>query len=275
MYIKRLLASMSVALLPALSSYGTTVKVTVTNNSPDGGAGLAPVWVGFHDGSFDTYDRGSAAAPALETLAEVGNPGPLSDVFASNGTLVSTGATQVGSRVQGNTGVLAPGASETLMLDLHADGSNNYFSYASMVLPSNDYFIANGDPFAHDIHTLLADGSVWELNIGLSGSILDAGTELNDFAFSAGNPIAGLPPGAAPDGADEGGVITTVSGDPFAGFLSQPSGFSTANLDFNDSNLYPHGIATVRIEAVPEPGATLPLMSLGLVAFLWRRRRDA
>ena len=35
---------------------GGEIQVTVTNNAPAGGAYLTPVWLGFHDGSFDSYN---------------------------------------------------------------------------------------------------------------------------------------------------------------------------------------------------------------------------
>ena len=273
--MKRLLL-LGLVVFPLAATQAITVKVTVTNNSPADGVGLAPFWAGFHNGSFDSYDGGVAATPALETLAEVGSPADISAVFGSGGTLVSTGTTQTGTRVQGNTGLLAQGASETLMFDVASDGSNDYFSYASMILPSSDYFIANGNPLAIDLSSILSGGGVIEFGVGLAGTILDAGTEINDFAFSAGNPLVGIPAGDAPNGADEGGVVSNVA-NPFAGFLNAPGGFTVGNLDFNDSAIYPDGVATVRIEAirptgVPEPGAALPIAALGLMAFLRRRK---
>ena len=163
------------------------------------------------------------------------------------------------------------------MFDVASDGSNDYFSYASMILPSSDYFIANGNPFAFDLASILAGGGVIEFGVGLAGSINDAGTEINDFSFSAGNPLVGIPAGDAPNGADEGGVVHRVN-NPFAGFLNAPGGFSVGNLDFNNDSIYPKGVATVRIEAitptgVPEPSAALSIAALGLATFLRRRRK--
>ena len=45
------------------------LEVTVTNNSPAGGVAITPVWVGFHNGSFDSYDGGATTAGQLEALA--------------------------------------------------------------------------------------------------------------------------------------------------------------------------------------------------------------
>jgi len=120
---------------------------------------------------------------------------------------------------------VAPGQTVTLTIDLANDGSNNYFSYASMVLPSSDYFVANGNPLAHSIAAVL-NGTASELtfNIGTAGTVNDAGTEINDFATTAGNGLFGIPggQGGPNQGADEGGVITNVMGNPYASFLNLP-----------------------------------------------------
>ena len=59
------------------------------------------------------------------------------------------------------------------------DASSRYFSYVSMVIPSNDAFVATGNPRAHRVfnrggHFHSADFIVW------GSDVLDAGTELND-----------------------------------------------------------------------------------------------
>ena len=238
------------------------VEVTVTSNVPAGGVAITPVWVGFHNGTFDSYDGGTAAASSLEALAELGMTGPISDVFA--GTLVGD---PLDGRVQGtladpNTGPIFAGGSASMTFALDDGGANNYFSYASMVLPSNDFFIANGNPLAHDLSTLL-NGTVNTLsfNVGIVGTVNDAGTEVNDFAFAPAADAFGLvmatnPPG----GAAEDGVITNVVGDPFAGFL--PAGLDTSILNFNNAALYTDGLATITFNVVPAPvpvPAALPL----------------
>ncbi|KAL3899745.1 MAG: hypothetical protein SGARI_006394, partial [Bacillariaceae sp.] len=60
-------------------SYTGTVKIT--NTAPIGGTCQTDIWVGIHDGSFDLYDRGVAASPELERIAEDGTIGPLSTAF--------------------------------------------------------------------------------------------------------------------------------------------------------------------------------------------------
>ncbi len=255
---------------------GVQLEVTIQNNSPAGGVALTPVWVGFHNGTFDSYDGGSPAAGSLELLAELGQTGPISDVFA--GTLIGD---PIDGRVQGAIaagGPIMAGGSASQVFNVDDGGANTYFSYAAMVLPSNDFFVANGNPFAHDLSTLLSGAATTiSFNIGTIGTVNDAGTEVNDFAFSPGNPIAGIPAGDAPGGVVEGGVITNVvAADPFAGFLTPP-GIDISALNFNDLDQYANGIATITISVVPSPvpiPAALPLAIsgiAGLLAFVRRR----
>ena len=48
------------------------LKVTVQNISGAREATFSPFWVGFHDGSFDTFTPGEAASRAIEIVAEDG-----------------------------------------------------------------------------------------------------------------------------------------------------------------------------------------------------------
>lgn len=40
----------------------TTLNITVDNLSPTQGVFLSPLWIGFHDGSFNTFDPGATAS---------------------------------------------------------------------------------------------------------------------------------------------------------------------------------------------------------------------
>lgn len=249
------------------------VRVKLTNNAPAGGVYLTPAWVGFHDGSFDALDVGSAASAELERLAEDGNPGPLSTLFGS-----------VASRVQGGLGAapIAPGTSVSADFSLTMGGPNRYFSFATMVLPSNDYFLANDDPLQHDLAVLGGQvGASHTFHIGLPGTVLDAGTELNFENLGMGTvdaSVAGLGllgPGyvgqSAPDtGTAEGGVTTAVAGSPYGDDLL----VSHPGLDFNDASRYPMGIATIEITVLPEPSSLLLAGAslLGLAVASGRRR---
>ncbi len=264
------------------------VQVEVTSNAPADGVYLTPVWVGFHNGSFDSYNSGLSAQPGLERIAEDGDATQLSTDFGDGKTYVDTsGGPAVsatvdsgqagGERVQGSVGggPIGPGSTHTAMFMIDQTGENQYFSYASMVIASSDYFIANGSAAAHDLSGLMNIGDEVSFTVGASGSVNDAGTEVNDFATSAANGLFGIPGGqTGPDqGADEGGVVASVT-DPYDDFLNRPTDFDTnfPNFQFNDSGLYPNGIATVTISVVPEPASMSVLMGLGAWV-LGRRRR--
>ena len=273
----------------------TEVEVEITNIAPTGGTYITPVWVGFHDGSFDSYNSGLSAQPGLEALAEDGNFAPLSGDFLAGLTYIdNSGAPSSATVVSGQPGServdgaiangapIAPGETASATFDIDAAGANQYLSYASMILPTNDYFLANGDPMAHDLSSLDGAPIGTEITFFIGQSVNDAGTEVNDFDTSAGNPLfpqLNLPSGqGAPNtGADENGVVAAVAGDPFAGFANAPAGFGSdpdADLvDFNDGSLYPSGLASVTVRVVPEP-ASLMLLGLGGVVLL-RKRRSA
>lgn len=267
-------------------------KVEITNNAPAGGVYITPVWVGFHDGSFDSYDGGLSAQEGLERIAEDGSTAALSADFNNGLTYIDNSgmtpasavvvSTQNGAdRVDGTIGgaPIAPGATVSQTFDV-TSGSNAYFSYASMILPSSDYFIANGNPLAHDLSALFGAplGTSITFNIGLPGSINDAGTEVDDWATSAANglfPQLNLPAGqGGPNqGADQNGVVANVI-NPFVSFLNPPTGLDTnpdfSPLQFNNASLYGNGVATVTITAVPEP-ASAGLLAVGGLLVMRRR----
>ena len=222
--------------LPAIASAQSipSVVVTLENGQPSRGIFLTPVWIGIHDGTFDSYDGGQPASVPLggeeiERLAEDGNTAPITETF----DLQTGGAPQVPA-VPGPGGPLAPGdrASVTLNVDPAID---RYFSYASMIIPSNDFFIANGNPLAHQLFD--SSGAFVGEGFVVSGDETnDAGTELNDEV--AGN-VAFLNQGAPDTGvATAEPVATPAPGFAPAGDLAYPDGVLNypvfGNGDFND-----------------------------------------
>ena len=206
------------------------VTVTIENLSPETGTYLTPAWLGVHDGSFDLYDRGTAASAELERIAEDGNADPLSSAFTSLG--FEDGV------APGPGGPIAPGESASFTFDVDADGGAAYLSYTSMVIPSNDAFIANGDPMA--IPILDAFGTfVGGSTVVYGDQVLDAGTEMND-EVPANTAFFGQ---AAPDtGVAEGG---TVSHHP--GFLAPMSGGILADPMFAAADFTAPGYRVARI----------------------------
>lgn len=194
----------------ATAASAATLRVTIENLAPINGGFLTPAWVGFHDGTFDLYDRGVSldGFTGLESLVEDGDTAQLTDAFATENpagvqaTLLSDGIPP-----------LEVGELTSFLLDVDP-ATNQYFSYASMVIPSNDAFIANGNPLAHEIfddagNFLGADFVV------LGSEVLDGGTEVNDELPSS---TAFLGQASPNTGTDENGVVAEhpglISGGP-------------------------------------------------------------
>lgn len=148
------------------------VKVTVTNLAPADGVLLTPVWIGFHNGFFEIYNLGEPVTAGLEQLAEDGDTSAFMDEFL----LAQPGGLQV---TLGST-PLAAGESRSINFEVDL-ANHQYFSYAAMVIPSNDAFIANASPVAH--RAFDTTGRFTPIEIDVYGrDVVDAGTEVNDEA---------------------------------------------------------------------------------------------
>lgn len=230
------------------------VTVSIENLSPENGAFLTPLWFGFHDGRFDTYDRGRPVSPGLESLAEDGATELISQEFdlAEFGTVQGT---IIGP--DGTPGPIDPGetASFTVTLD-GSDPTSRFFNYASMVIPSNDFFIANGTELAHPIFDELGNFIGADF-IVLGSNVLDAGSEVNDEIpentafFGQQAPNTGTP---------ENGVVRLADGFiPGGNILSDPR---FANADFTAPGFQ---VARIRVFAENPVFPTLPPVTLSSV----------
>lgn len=184
------------------------LEVTVENLAPEEGTLLTPFWLAFHDGSFDLFDIGEAASPALERVAEDGELGPLGMDFESSGAGMYSGILP-GFGMEGTPPLFFPGQVNQWLVTLDAnDPANRYFSYAAMILPSNDAFVANDDPMAYQV--VNDYGQVTEQWITWPGyAALDAGTEVND-EIPENVPVLGQE--TADAGVAEGGVVAPHPG---------------------------------------------------------------
>ncbi|MGI9437286.1 MAG: spondin domain-containing protein [Geminicoccaceae bacterium] len=219
----RLLASSVLGVAMAIPSLAfaqsiPSVVVKVENLAPERGTFQTPVWIGIHDGTFDIYDRDVAADTLLgpgvvEALAEDGNNGPITDTFEAR----NPGRPQANLLAPG--GPFQPGSRSALTLQVDPS-SDQYFSYGSMVIPSNDFFVANGNPLAHQLFN--DGGNFVGQDIIVAGSeVLDAGTEVNDEVASN---TAFLNQPALNTGADEGGTVVLGNGFAAPGSLAYPNG---------------------------------------------------
>ena len=247
------------------------LRIEVTNLQGAGGYYFTPLVVGFHDGSVDYFDSGDSAgdnanSTPVQLLAEGGDGSGLDALFSSGGR-VTAPAGFAGAPV------FDPGDSGVGVFDV--DTSDRYFSFASMLIPTNDVFFGNNDPLGFELFD--TNGAfVGPVDILIEGSDLyDAGTEVLDASTAAFVP-GGSGAAGSGGGADENGVIRRLddgSGAGFADFNNEFLGVETAAGTTISSNLSGGSqVARIRITAVPEPGG-LTLLALGGVALIARRRR--
>jgi hypothetical protein len=215
---------------------------------------FSPVWVGFHDGSYDLFDLGSLASLGVERIAEDGN-----NVHLTEDLMAATSGTGV-------TGVItSPGGFEKLPLFDPGETNwgefivnpeyNRYVTYAAMVVPSNDAFIGNHNPWAIELFDAAGNFTGKKIITVLGSQVWDAGTELNtemDAAFiNQTGPNTGvataapvLPhPGYLGSYGNPGGESIILGNLNAAGEISDPAG-----ADFT----LPHAVvARITIDLAP------------------------
>jgi Ca2+-binding RTX toxin-like protein len=214
----------------------TQLTIEVENLAPTNGVFVAPVWFGFHNGNFDTFDLGRPASVGIERLAEDASATAISTEFTQSGFGTVQGVIR---RAAGAPGPIAPAETASLTVTLDSSNPNSrYFNYAGMVVPSNDFFIANDDQREQQIFD--AKGNFLGADFTVLGSeILDAGTEVND-EIPANTAFFGQ---TTPNtGVTENGVIRTATGFiPGGAILNTPR---FANVDFTKPN---YQVARIRI----------------------------
>ena len=250
------IAAGSTLAMASTATANTLVKVTIENLSPSDGLVITPLWVGFHDGMFDTFDLGSPTTPSLKRLAEDGNTGPITTDFLNSGDGVVTGTITGAGLGPGTPPVIPPSTTAMSVFTLDENlPSSQYFSYAAMVVPSNDAFIGNENPLAFKIFDDF--GNFMGADFIVTGTgVWDAGTEEND-EIPENTPLLGQ---TVPDtGVDENGVVT-----PHPGFI--PNGnILTAfpGADFTTPTSPNYQIARIRIQKVPESSNINGLLAIG------------
>lgn len=267
--MKKLIIAICVIALGICSSNvqaQTGFRVEVTNET-NTDFFATPVWFGLHNGGFDFFDVGSAASSQLETIAELGDAAPLMSQFEADPS--SPG--DINDVIFGGaTGVppISPGETASGSFTPINPANYRYFSFASMVVPTNDTFIGNDDAMAYEIFDAAGNfngtNGVFEI---LVTNVYDAGTEVNDAAADGGAAFAAGRVGT--EGAFEGGVVTLATDLSEFNGLVTPNGFT-----INDTTLGAgEAFATIRIIAVPEPSSA-GFLALGLGGLFLRRRRS-
>jgi len=260
------------ALITALSLTATgaaaeNITVSIENTMANDAFFFTPFWIGVHDGSFDTYNSGESSSNAMTNIAEIGNTGPLMDLFGASAAGLAGGVQTTATAVafDGDAPVFSPGESTIFDLDIGDSTINRYLSYASMVVPSNDLFIANADSMAHMLFDA-AGNFTGPIVIEIYGrDVNDNGTEVNsavnDAAFSANDGQA-LP---------ESLFIRDFFTNPSdAGYLDSFFGSTTAN-GATIGSAFGADDLIGRITITPAPSSIAMLSGLGLIGL--RRRR--
>ena len=211
-----------------------TVYISIENLSSESGTFLTPTWIGIHDGRFDLFDRYRPASIGLERLAEDGNADVLSQEFnyqaGIDRMIVGSEETET---------VLDPGEKAEISIDLNTDNTNHqYLSFASMLIPSNDLFIANEDSRSIDLFD--ANGNLNSGEYIIYGDRLwDAGTEVND-ELEANTAFAGQQ--QANTGTAENGTVTLSEGYIPGGRLEglYPDAVNLTDSDYEIAKLTVH-----------------------------------
>ncbi len=227
-------------LLTALSTQAAVLRITIESTAPLNGTTLTPFWFGLHDGNFDLFDTGVAASTELERIAEDGNIAPLRTLFAAQ---VPGGMDVVitGPANPNGPPLVFPQTQGQLSFNFDETSTQQrYWSFASMILPSNDAFIGNDDPRAYPLFD--ADGNFIVRDFIVTGDrVYDAGTEINDEA-AANVPLLGQT--VANSGTTENGVVADHPG--FAPNGAILGSFPQAN--FNNAG-YP--VVRIIVEMLP------------------------
>jgi hypothetical protein len=152
----------------AIADDHTAYQVTITNITSS--INFTPILVASHRKGVSLYDLGSPASDELTAIAEGGDTAPLADVLDADPRVAD---------VQNSGGLLEPGQSVTVTVT--ARRGAGFISLASMMLPTNDGFIALNSVRAP------RKGSVTYYSQGF-----DAGTEPNDeLCISIPGPTCG------------------------------------------------------------------------------------
>jgi hypothetical protein len=246
------------------SSQAAVVNVTVTftNLAPTNSVSFAPLRVGFHNGTFDAFNIGTTATAPIISIAEGGSGSDWFPAFAAaepNAVLGTVGGALVPTANAG--GGFANSASQTFTIDTDV---NRFFTFASMVIPSNDLFIGNDNP----IQILDSAGNLLISQINQTASqIWDANSEVAIAANAAF--VAG---GVNGNRVAENGVVAFDFSElgVFNG-LTTGAGYTFSNgALIGATNI---GLISFSVTAVPEPSSMALVGLIGVGAAVRRFKK--
>lgn len=268
-----LVRSMGLLLVGLLSlgwtsnSQAAIVNVTVTfeNLAPVNSVSFAPLRVGFNNGTFDSFNIGTTATAPIVSIAEGGGGGDWFPAFAAadpTAVLGTVGGALVPTANAG--GGFASMASQTFTIDTNV---NRFFTFASMVIPSNDLFIGNDNPAAFQILDTSGNLLISQIN-QTAAQIWDANSEVAIAANAAF--VAG---GINNNRVAEGGTVAFdfTELNVFNG-LTTGAGYSFTNSLAASTDI---GRISLTVTAVPEPSSMALVGLVGVGAFVRRLRRKS
>ncbi|TWT96182.1 hypothetical protein Pla108_32700 [Botrimarina colliarenosi] len=251
-------------LAPSAQAANVQLRITVENLSPANSVSLAPFRFGFGDGTFDAFNAGSAAfllgqpdiaSAPIVSIAEGGSGATWLPGFQA-----AEPAANVDS-LTGPAGPFLPGQSNSAVFTV--DTSNRFFTFGTMVVPSNDHFLGNDDPMEYEVFDANGALRLTTIEQGVD-EIWDAGSETENPANAAFLPGIGV----NAQRENENSVVQFNFTD-----LSAFNGLATAGGYNFDSSLLTATSPLLRVsfEVVPEP-ATALLAAFATVGVLVRRR---
>jgi len=232
------------------------LRVTAQNLAPANSISFAALRLGFHNGTYDSFNNGQASGASAISIAEGGTGNLWFPAFAAaepNATL--------GSVVRPAGGALRPG--ETAFSDFVVDPSvNRFFTFGSMVVPSNDHWIANDNPMQYMLFNAMGQLSISAIS-QFGRQIWDNGSETEDAAnaaFLVGSVNANRTP--------QNGVVSFNFDrlDTFNGLTTTAGYVFQRQFGANDE------IYRISFEVIPAPGAAA-VLGLGGLLVARRRRR--
>ena len=110
-------------------------EVTITNITK--ASQFTPILAATHSPAIAYFELGQPSSPGLALLAEDGNPAELASELVATGKVIDSANS---ADVLGSPPLLFAGQSVTLKLEGHRNRSR--LSFAAMILPTNDSFVA-------------------------------------------------------------------------------------------------------------------------------------